>query len=336
MKKRNYKDYKILVEKGIKRTKYDLMEFIVRRRFTLPYELKTSYRLSEALNCIKKRWPGLMCSSEDTERPVFIFSAGWRSGSTLLQRLVISSGEILIWGEPLGEAAFIPKIGSSLSLISSNWPHDNYFFDNSDMKKLNNQWIANLTPEIRYIKDSNRSMIKEWLGKSAEEKFGVERWGLKEVRLTIDHAKYLKWLFPSARFLFIYRNPIDAYKSWKGNRWRSVWPGYYSRSPVAFSRHWKLLIKGFLESYKEVDGYLVKFEDLILGNIELQKIADHIKVKELDSSILEKKIGAPDSIKSHRKKRLTLYDRIVISTCCGHLMKKLGYKIGSTGTDVVK
>ena len=321
------KKYKVLAEKGIKRTKYDLIDFMVRRRFTLPCELRKSRKLSNALNCIEKRWPDLISFSEDNEFPVFIFSAGWRSGSTLLQRLVISSGEIAIWGEPLGEAAFIPRLGRSLSEISLTWPSDDFFFYNSDMKNLNNQWIANIAPEIQYLRTSHRLMFKEWLGKSAQEKFGVKRWGLKEVRLSIDHARYLKWLFPDARFLFIYRNPFDAYKSWKGNRWRGVWPGYYSRSPVAFARHWKILLEGFIKNYREVDGYMIKFEDLISQRVELQKIAEHLQVEKLDPSVLEKKVGSPDSTKAPKKKRLTLYDRIIISTICGSLMKKLGYKI---------
>ncbi len=326
MKKRDYKDYKILVEKGIKRTKYDLMEFIVRRKFTLPYELKTSYRLGEALNCIKKRWPDLMCSSEDTERPVFIFSAGWRSGSTLMQRLVVSSEEILIWGEPLGDAAIIPRLGSALSTISTTWPADNFFDHKSNMKSLYNQWIANLTPDMQYIRNSNRLMFEEWLGRPAREKYGVKRWGLKEVRLTIDHARYIKWLFPDARFIFIYRNLIDAYKSWKGNRWRSVWPGYYPRLPIAFARHWKYLLEGFLNGYREVDGYLVKFEDLVSKKIDIQEIANHIGVARFDSTVLEMKIATPILNKNLRKRRLSPYDRMVLSFIGGGLMRRLGYK----------
>lgn len=33
------------------------------------------------------------------EKPVFIFSSSWRSGSTLLQRYITASGEVLVWGE---------------------------------------------------------------------------------------------------------------------------------------------------------------------------------------------------------------------------------------------
>ena len=30
-----------------------------------------------------------------------MISAGWRSGSTAVQRLLVSSGDAMIWGEPL-------------------------------------------------------------------------------------------------------------------------------------------------------------------------------------------------------------------------------------------
>ena len=33
--------------------------------------------------------------------PLFILSAGWRSGSTLLQRLIISAKGVVIWGNLL-------------------------------------------------------------------------------------------------------------------------------------------------------------------------------------------------------------------------------------------
>ena len=51
-----------------------------------------------AVSIIRKRWPGVM-SSESSE-PVFILSAGWRSGSTFLRRCLMASSDILIWGEP--------------------------------------------------------------------------------------------------------------------------------------------------------------------------------------------------------------------------------------------
>ena len=41
----------------------------------------------------------------DNEEPIFLLSAGWRSGSTLLQRLIMSDSNVLIWGNPTMNAA---------------------------------------------------------------------------------------------------------------------------------------------------------------------------------------------------------------------------------------
>ena len=296
------------------------------RKIRLPVELKNAYKISEALNVIKKRWPEQDLKSDNSESPVFIFSAGWRSGSTLMQRLVVSSGEVSIWGEPFGEAGIIPRLAYSLAAINFIWPPDNYFKNNSGLQELSNQWIANLTPPVCFLKKSHTALLQKWLGESAKSKFDISRWGLKEVRLTIDHAKYLKWLFPNARFIFIYRNLFDAYKSWRGNSWYGAWPGYFSWSPVVFARHWKLLLKGYLNGYKDVDGIIIKFEDLVAGKIPLKEIADHIGVNNIDPSVLNKKIWSPKSDKKQKGKKITRFERIILSFTGGSLLKKTGYK----------
>ena len=316
---RKTKCWKIL--RGIKRVSRNSLS---ERKITLPVELKNAYKISEALNVIKKRWPEPDLKSDNSESPVFIFSAGWRSGSTLMQRLVVSSGEVFIWGEPF--AGIIPGLAHSLSIINLIWPPDNYFENHSDLQELSNQWIANLTPPICFLKKSHRSLLEKWLGESAKSKFEVSRWGFKEVRLTIDHARYLKWLFPDARFIFIYRNLFDTYKSWRGNRWYGAWPGYFSWSPIVFACHWKLLLKGYLKGYKDVDGIIIKFEDLVAGRISLKEIADHIGVSNIDSSVLNKKVGSSKLNKKQKGKQLTRFERIILSFIGGSLLKKLGYK----------
>jgi hypothetical protein len=299
---------------------------LFRRKVTMPAELRNAHKLTEALNCIKKRWPQLFRKTHDSESPVFILSAGWRSGSTLMQRLIISSGEVAIWGEPLGEAGIIPRLAQTISNINLEWPSDSYFDDAPSLPALSKKWIANLTPPMSYLMVSHRALLEEWLGSSAKARYGVPRWGLKDVRLTIDHARYLKWLFPNARFIFIYRNLLDAYKSWKGNRWFGAWPGYFSWSPVVFARHWRLLVSGFVRSYQDVDGLIVRFEDLTSGKICLDEIAGHVGVNNLDSSVLAKRIRSPIHVKERPTTKLTPFDRIVLKAIAGRFLQKLGYR----------
>jgi len=285
----------------------------------MPPEIKNSYKLSESIGCILKRWPEL-AEEEDNITPVFIFSAGWGSGSTLLQRLVMSSQDILVWGEPLDHAFLIPKLGDFIACIDSEWPPDRFFNTEHRLDKLAGSWIANLTPPMSYLKSSHRSLFTTWLGDSAFER-GASRWGIKEVRFTIDHARYLKWLFPKARFLFLYRNLYKSYLSIKNTGWYNSWPKYRMDNPIGFANHWKYLLNGFLQSYQEVDGLLIKYEDLISGKFNIDQIAEHIGVQSIDHGVMEKKIRA----RGHKQK-LSMYEYLVLKNTGGHLLDELGYQ----------
>jgi hypothetical protein len=306
----------------VNRVRGDATDFFCGRRFTLPPELSRAKKLSEAITHIKQRWPAEE-PENDIEQPVFLFSAGWRSGSTLLQRLIFSSRQVVVWGEPLGDSAFIARLGHSLTCITDNWPDNSFFGTDVRGWEFSNKWIANLTPEIRFLRAAHRAFFIEWFKTPVQEKFGVERWGMKEVRLTIDHARYLKWLFPQARFVFICRDPRHAFRSWRGNRWRSVWPGYYPQSALAFSRHWRLLMEGFVSHAADVDGMLIRFEDLVAGKVDLQRLAGHIGVSSLDGTVLQRKINSPGNIV--KKNDISLLDRAVIASVCGSLMRRAGY-----------
>ena len=294
----------------------------------MPPELANAESVSRALNCIVERWPMTTSQSTDAIKPVFILSAGWRSGSTLLQRLVVSSREVAIWGEPIGEAAVILRLACMLTAFTKEWPPKAFHELDADLTDIASSWIANLTPKMDSFRLAHRNFFHNWLGRPANTIFGVDRWGLKEVRLTIDHARYLKWLFPDARFLFIYRNPYEAYRSWKGNGWYSPWTRYNTRSPIAFTRHWKLLLKGFFDGYMDVDGMVIKFEDLVGGKASLAAIAEHIGVEGLDGGILEQKVPAPKGKRTRHYETVTAIDRMAIALTAGSLMKRAGYSDG--------
>lgn len=173
----------------------------------------------------------------DTVSPAFRLSVGRRSGLTLLQRLTCYSGEIVIWCEPLGDAALIPRLANSLTALMDVWPSGNYFAHDLDLNSFSDNWMTNITPPITSLRKTRRAWHDECLVKPAREIHGTARWGIEEVRLTIEHARYLKWLHPNAHFVFIYRNLFDVYRSWRGNAWASVWPGYFSWSPITEACH---------------------------------------------------------------------------------------------------
>lgn len=312
--------------KVTRRLRQIVFEAYTHRSFSFPPELKSVRELDRSLEAIQARWPAQLPEDDAFARPVFLLSAGWRSGSTLLQRLICSTGEITLWGEPLGDAAVIPRMASSLEALSQEWPPEDFFAQHTELSSFSESWIANLTPPVEYLRKAHRTFFDEWLGRSSAEIYGLQRWGCKEVRLTIEHARYLKWLYPNARFIFIYRNLFDAYLSWRGNMWASPWPGYYSWSPVAYARHWKLLLTGYLEGYRELGGRLIKYEDLIAGRVDLQDLAEYIGISKIDSAVLDKRIGAPDEAKRKRRRKwLSPVEKALLSLVAGRLMREVGY-----------
>lgn len=93
----------------------------------------------------------------------------------------------------------------------------------------------------------------------------AERSGFKEVRKDTAHAQYLKWLFPEARFVFIYRDPLEAFRSnaCHGRSWYAAWPSQPVFTGTAFDRHSSRLVNSYLEHVRAGNGMLIACEELI-------------------------------------------------------------------------
>ena len=244
--------------------------------------------IKQGVATIQRRWPDI--EGAEQESPIFIMSAGWRSGSTLLQRLIMSKENILVWGEPYSHAGLLDGLASTMKAFTSRWPADDWFICNYDQAQLSHLWVANLYPEVRHLQTANTDFLSA-LFKTPANDLGFERWGIKDVRLTIDHAQYLKWLYPRAKFLFLYRNPYHAYISYRPARdWYKKWPDQPVFTPAAFASHWAELVSGYIEGYQCVGGMLIKYEDLISGQLDIDGLQDYLSI-DIDTAVLDTMVG---------------------------------------------
>jgi len=313
---------------------HSLLEFFwgtLEARYLHSQYVKSAGSIQKGLENVLIRWGDKLnnYSSHVAEGhcPIFIFSAGWRSGSTLVQRLVFSSGKYFIWGEPYGGAGIIEHLAEQFAAFSQIWPVEKNFLSSffREKKNLNNicyEWIANLTPDIQYFVQSHRKFLETLFYDPIKEYF--TQWGLKEVRLGYEHALYLYFLYPRARFVFLVRNPIEAYRSYKRfRRWYVQMPFKPVFTPFSFAKHWNKLANDFLLAKEKIGAFLLKYEDLVYQPDKVFSGLQNYLAINMKRDLLTKKVGSsnPNRIK------LNFLEVVVIKYICRQSASKIGYNL---------
>jgi len=254
------------------------------------------------------------------ESPIFVFSAGWRSGSTLLQRLICSDERTLIWGEPFGDRIPICRLAAGVSGLSSDDPHLKYAIG-TEAGDIANQWVANLNPGTDALRKAHLAYCEALFAEPARDR-GFDQWGAKWVRLTAAHAGYLKWLYPRAKLLFLVRHPLNAYLSYKKKRWYTVRPTFPVDRVQRFMAHWSFLANSFLEELPHTQGLLLRYEDIVEDSAVLDDLDEYLGTT-VNRNILARPVGA----RNKTGLKITAWERWVCRWLTGPVLAQFGYDI---------
>ena len=291
-------------------------------RLLVPQEIRTQW-LSESIEHLRLVAGPVEGEEVLCHNPVFVLTSGWRTGSTLLQRLICSDDSILVWGEPYGDSLPVPKLASTLENFGPDSPYMRYITD-ALPGELTEEWIANLYPGLQALRSAHLAYF-ELLFAGEARRLGFPRWGVKWVRLTADHAHYLQWLYPEAQFIFLVRHPLAAYQSYKGQRWYTIKPHHPVSNVFRFMAHWGCLTQTFLDNTKvagTTDSMLVRYEDLIgEGQAVVRQIGDFLNLS-IQTKVLDTKVGT----KKH-KRTLYPWDYLACQLLAGKACRRLGYRV---------
>jgi hypothetical protein len=260
----------------------------------------------------------------DTQAPIFVLSTGWRTGSTLLQRILVTDPGLVVWGEPFGEMTLVSRIAD---MVNHSWsPRNSKGWrtprgsDNLASSELATSWIATLSPPSEDFRLALRSLFDRWLG-DPSRRLGFERWGLKEVRLGAAEASLIHWLYPNAKFVMLSRHPYDSYVSLSDAGWH---PLYYNDlrvdSAAGFARHWNRLVLSWSELPEEFPCFRIKYEDLIGGQFDFRKLESWLGIEIRENVALSVVVGH-----SSVRPRPSWYERWIIAREAAPGMRSLGY-----------
>jgi hypothetical protein len=154
---------------------------------------------------------------------------------------------------------------------------------------------------------------------------GAQYWGIKEVRLGSDHCAYIRWLFPKAKFIFLYRNPLDAYRSYSvyGRNWYNTFPNKPIFTPIAFGKHWKSLMEGFLRDATKLNALVINYEDLVCENTQIEKIEAHLNIT-INRNVIKNKVGGFQ--KREKITDINWLEKQLLKYAVSPIAQKIGYK----------
>ncbi len=148
-------------------------------------------------------------------QPVFVFGAH-RSGTTLLQRVLNSYDDVLVWGE---HAGFLRPLGEA---FWAGWESPSLFGDRKPLADI----LADSEPFADWQAWMNWFSREDWIAafrRDIESLLlpgglpGKRFWGFKEIRYMARPGErtleFLATLYPDAVFVFIVRNAFNSIAS---------------------------------------------------------------------------------------------------------------------------
>lgn len=261
--------------------------------------------------------------------PIFLFSSSWRSGSTLLQRFITSTGDVLVWGETGGALNAIADAVASWDQITADssrlFPYSAggdgeaayQEFVTAPKSKHAHLWIANLSPPYAEILAGLRDMF-DTLYRQRAQSLGYPRYGFKETRCDLNTAHQLQTLFPDARFLFLVRNPLDVILSIKRHDWMGRTAGHATLKHYA--DHW--LTRSM--QFRQADfGLTLRYEDFIVDPALQNRVLDYLDIHNRPPADFTR--SSQVDWRASNQSQLDAWERARLHYWLGDEMKQWGY-----------
>lgn len=267
---------------------------------------------------------------EHAKFPIFLLGTG-RCGSTLVQKILNSVEEVMIYGEhggflrQIAEAYFLNLEDKKIAkyILSQNVVGEDATSVSESLKNPQ-RWSAWTNWYNREtVKKNFRDFIESFFNPMSQGR--KMHWGFKEIRYGINDRvlEMLADLYPQGRFIFVVRNPVDVVASKISAR--------MSVGIEADAHSWVDQNRYFLEFYRlsNENSRVVRYEDLINDNgPQLDELFNWLGFSLTDKQINIIEITRPSYHGRPRPVRLPDDQINEINKITKELRKEFGYYPG--------
>ena len=221
------------------------------------------------------------------DAPILVLASGQRCGSTLIQRLLCSHPDILVWGEHGGQVRDVLAASQALqrwdegvrgSVLRAEFEED-----------AHQGWIANMLAGPEAFADAARAYLDALFAAPAAAR-GRRRWGFKEVRFGLAEATLIRELYPGTRVVHVTRDPrkvLVSLDSWE--RGEGFWQRAFTEDTM---RLWRDVNDSFLPERDGSDWISSwRFEDVVAAPGDFtETVARFLSIErnDLDESVFER------------------------------------------------
>ncbi len=268
--------------------------------------------------------------------PVFVTAPTARNGITLVQRLLNSSRQIIVYGENLNFIAALPRLVHSSVQVHNERRDEFAAARRQFLEQAADGWTSNLWPDpqplmLAAFEAFYRAAV---VYQQCSQQYGFMRWGIKNPVSEAAMIERLRVLMPRARFVFIHRHPVEVIKSARSRRFITS-----DEQLDDYARQWRDVTLGVLQQASP-HVWRLKYEDLLA---DPDRAIDHLQqfagVTNIDRSVMGRKFNtfAADAAGADRSgyippDALTDDEKHRILAITADAMKQLGYEAQPTSS----
>ncbi len=261
--------------------------------------------------------------------PLFIWAPTTRCGVTLIQRLISSSRQFIIYGENTYYTGRLPSAVHDVAATKEEGEKSRQRFLEGDY----NFWSGSVLPDNAILLHSiMRAFYQITMAfEDSSRKDGFLRWGLKHPAVEVKRIqRIVQRLLPRAQHLFMYRHVEDVARSSKSRRWINS-----DEDVHALAANWSEGVTSLLEfSANNAQAMTVRYEELVAKpQVIMDGVAQFLAIDNYDIDIMNHRVNTfqGKSERGHspseyiQPSQLSERERELLYAAAEPGMKKMGY-----------